>query len=112
MAALRDLQSKLVYSTRAEVADLITSAIGFITYDVVRYFETIPDRHATDPSLPILLFNFYALSIAFDHEKQTVLISTIVEVGDQPEQAYNQAQQKIAAIIKLLSIPSDEADMP
>jgi len=112
LAALRDLQSKLVYSTRAEIADLITSAIGFITYDVVRYFETIPDRHAADPSLPILLFNFYALSITFDHEKQTILISTLVEVSGQPEQAYNQAQQKIISIIKLFSTSPHEADSP
>lgn len=110
LAALRDLQSKLVYSTRAEVADLITSAIGFITYDVVRYFETIPDRHAADPSLPLLLFNFYALSMTFDHEKQTILISTLVEISDQPEQVYNQAQQKIKAIIKLLFTSSHEVD--
>ena len=47
-AALRDLQSKLVCSTRTEVAELIINAIGFITYDVVRYFETIPDSHAAD----------------------------------------------------------------
>jgi anthranilate synthase component I len=110
LAALRDLQSKLAYSTRAEVADLITSAIGFITYDVVRHFETIPDRHAADPSLPILLFNFYALSMAFDHEKQTILISTLVEVSDPPEQAYHQARQKIMAIIKLLFTSPHEAD--
>ncbi len=110
LAALRDLQSKLVYSTRTEVADLITSAAGFITYDVVRHFETIPDRHAADPSLPILLFNFYALSVTFDHEKQTILISTLVEVSDQLEQVYNQAQQKIMSVIKLLAMSSDETD--
>src|SRR5438105_2808941 len=31
LTALRDLQSKLMYSTRADVAELITSATGFIT---------------------------------------------------------------------------------
>lgn len=112
LTALRDLQAKLVYSTRAEVADLITSAAGFITYDAVRYFEDIPDRHAADLSLPILLFNFYALSLTFDHEKQTILISTLVNVGDCPKNAYQHARQKIIAIIDLLTNPSCEEDTP
>jgi len=109
--ALRDFQSRFMYSTRADVADLITSAIGFITYDAVRYFETIPDRHAKDSSLPVLLFNFYALGLSFDHEKQTILISNVVDANHQPEQAYNQAQQKIMDIIRLLSTSPDEVDL-
>jgi anthranilate synthase component 1 len=112
LTALRDLQSQLVYSTRAEVAGLITSAVGFITYDAIRYFENIPDRHVADHSLPILLFNFYALSLTFDHEKQTILINTVVEVGDHPEQAYQHARQKIMAVIELLMTSSCEADQP
>jgi anthranilate synthase component 1 len=103
LTVLRALQAQLAYSTRAELADLITSSVGFITYDAIRYFEEIPDQHAVDPSLPIVLFNFYALSLAFDHNKKTILVSTLVDVGDQPEQAYQQAQQKILSIKKMLS---------
>lgn len=105
-ALLREMQSKLAYATRAEVADLITNAMGFITYDAVRYFEDIPDRHATDASLPTLLFNFYALCLTFNHEKQTILISNITSVGDYPEQAYQAARAKIEKIIALLNTPS------
>jgi anthranilate synthase component I len=110
LTALRTLQSQLTYSTRPEAADLITNAIGFITYDAIRYFEEIPDRHSVHPSLPLLLFNFYALSLTFDHEKQTILISTLVEVGDQQEEVYNEAQKKILAIKKLLSTAIREDD--
>jgi anthranilate synthase component 1 len=110
LTALRDFQSQLSYSTRAEVTDLITGSVGFITYDAVRYFETIPDRHAANSSLPTLLFNFYALSLTFDHEKQTILISTLVKIDADLLQAYNQAQQKIMAIINIFSttIPAAE----
>lgn len=112
LTALRTLQSQLAYSTRPEVADLITNATGFITYDAIRCFEDIPDRHPSDPLLPMLLFNFYAVSLTFDHEKQRVLISAVVEVGDQPEQAYNQAQQKIIDITKHLVTTDHEDDLP
>ncbi len=103
LAALRERQTPLTFSTRNEVAHLITSAAGFITYDAVRYFEDIPDRHAADSTLPDILFNFYALSLAFDHKRQTILVSIVVETGPQPEKIYHHAREKIAKIISLLT---------
>jgi len=107
---LRDLQSRLSFATRIKIAPLITHAMGFITYDAIHYFEEISDTRVrvADSSLPIFLINFYALSLSFNHEKQTILISRLVEVGSDPEQAYNQAQRQIADIITLLTDFSDD----
>jgi anthranilate synthase component 1 len=109
---LRDLQSRLSFATRSEVADLITSAIGFITYDAVRYFEEISAHQVVDNGLPLIEFNFYALNLSFNHEKQTLLISYLVAVGADPAQAYYQAQQKIVTIIELLSTAVYEIKLP
>jgi anthranilate synthase component I len=111
-AELRDLQSRLSFVTRSEVADLITSVIGFITYDAVRYFEDIPAHRIVDTSLPLIEFNFYALSLSFNHEKQTLLISYLIEVGIDSEQAYYQAQQKINDIIELLTRSTYKTELP
>lgn len=111
LTALRHFQSQQTYVTRPEVAELITTIIGFITYDAIRYFEEIPDRHPSDPSLPILFFNAYATNLTVDHAKKTILISTIVEVDDQSEQVYIQVQQKIQTIIKLLSTEAHTQDV-
>ena len=108
LTAIRDLQAQLAYSTRAEVADLITSAAGFITYDAVRYFESIPDRHTVDASMPNAFINFYALSLAFNHEKQSILISYVVEVGDCPERAYQLGQEKIATVVASFELSRKE----
>jgi anthranilate synthase component I len=110
LTLLRDLQLKFAYSTRPEVADLITSAVGFMTYDAIRYFEVIPDRHVPDPSLPILLFNFYGQSLTFNHAMQSILISTVVEVGADPKEDYHQARQTITDIIALLKNASYEEE--
>jgi anthranilate synthase component 1 len=103
LAAIREYQSQFKCAVRAEAAGLITSAAGFITYDAVRYFEEIPDRHAADFTLPIILFNFYALSITFNHATQTILISRLVESSEHPEKSYQQARDAITGIIKALS---------
>jgi anthranilate synthase component I len=109
-SALRELQSRYRFATRSEVAPLITSTMGFVSYDAIRYFEEIPETQIVDASLPRLLFNFYALSLSFNHEKQTILISYLVETGSDPERAYDQAKQKIATIIKILSRPFCRSD--
>jgi anthranilate synthase component I len=114
ISALRKLQAQMACATRAEAADSITSAAGFIAYDAVRCFEDIPDRHPDDGSSAALSFNFYQLSLTLDHTQRTLLISTLVEAGNRPEQAYYEAQLTIAEIAGLLAdpIPEDHPAAP
>jgi anthranilate synthase component I len=55
-------------------------AVGYLTYDAVRLFEKIPDRHpATD--LPIASFSFYRSIVAFDHVQQRLVLIANAEPG-------------------------------
>lgn len=110
LTRLRHLQSQCSFATRDSIAHLINCAMGFITYDAVRYFENIPDRHPSDPLLPMLLFHFYTLSLTFDHKNKFILISTVVEISDNPETDYQKAQQTIDQIIQLLLSAAPQAD--
>lgn len=103
LVKLRNLQSQFSFSTRDDVAGLINCAAGFMTYDIVRYFENISDRHAVDPLLPILLFHFYALNLTFDHKNQSILISTVAEVSNDHEMDYQNACHNIEETIQLLA---------
>jgi len=102
LVRLRELISELSYVSRADKADFIGSAVGLMSYDAIRYFENIPDRHAQDELLPEIEFNFYRTTVTFDHEKEILLISVMTEVGNDPVQAYQQAQGKIAYLITKL----------
>lgn len=108
LTALREKQSQRSFATRPELAERITHSVGFITYDLIRAFETLPDRHLSDPLLPVICFHFYAVNLTFDYTKKTILISIIVEVDDQPEQDYHFTQQKIIEIVQLLLSPPSE----
>lgn len=103
LAMLRNFQSEYSFSTRDNVAKLINAAVGFITYDIVRYFESIPDRHPIDPLLPIMLFHFYTLNLTFDHKNKSVLISTVVEVSQDHEMDYQNACDRIEETAQLLA---------
>jgi anthranilate synthase component 1 len=55
-------------------------AVGYLTYDAIRLFEKIPDRHpATD--LPIASFSFYRALVAFDHVQQRLILIANAEPG-------------------------------
>jgi anthranilate synthase component 1 len=63
-------------------------AVGYLTYDAIRLFEKIPDRHpATD--LPIASFSFYRALVAFDHVQQRLILIANAEPGRKS--AYGEA---------------------
>jgi anthranilate synthase component 1 len=84
-------------------------AVGYLGYDLVRFFERLPNPPADDRNLPdchllltdtILIFDVVRHSI-------TVLNNALVE-GDAGA-AYDAAQAKIEAILERLSAPSAPA---
>ncbi len=97
--ALRELISTLDCYAMYPHMDFVNGAVGFLTYDAVRLFEMIPDQHCETDPLPEMQFHFYETTLMFDHVKQTLLISFMVETGANPEQAFAQAQTNIDAVI-------------
>ncbi len=64
-----------------ELPPLARGAVGYLTYDAVRLFEAIPDRHARDSEIPDALFLLFEAVIAFDHPRQSVLLLTTVDAA-------------------------------
>ena len=110
--ALRRFQTQFAYATRADVAEYISSIMGFVSYDAVRCFEDIPDRHPQDLALPTMLFHAYALNLSFDHDQRRILICLIVAVGNDAEQSYAQAQDKLNRLIDLFADDLEEPARP
>lgn len=102
---LRKLQAQYQPSTRQDVSHLISNIFGFMSYDVVHFFENIPHQQQMgDQTLPLCLFNFYALNLTFDYQQQTILISTIVDVNQhEVEVSYRKAREKIKNIKTLIA---------
>jgi anthranilate synthase component 1 len=71
---------------------LAGGAVGFVTYDAVRLFENIPDRHPDLSGLPDLFFQFHEMLLIFNHQSHTL---TIVAIS---EGTYDEASQKIEAV--------------
>jgi len=100
---MRQLISQLNYVARSDIGNRINSAVGFISYDAVRIFESIPDKHPAEGTLPDILFNFYRTTLTFDHQQQKLLISILVEINDNPEEIYIKTLEEIAKIITTIN---------
>jgi len=62
-----------------ELPPLSGGAVGFLGYDAVRIFESIPDRHPREGSIPDGLFLLFDAVVAFDHVRQRLLLVTALE---------------------------------
>ena len=65
-------------------------AVGYLTYDAVRLFERVPDRHAA-AELPLASFSFYRSLVAFDHALQRIVLIADAEPGSRG--AFERAQE-------------------
>jgi anthranilate synthase component 1 len=69
---------------------LTGGAVGYLSYDAVRLFERIPDRHPPD-GLPLASFSFYRSLVAFDHARQRIVLVADAEPGSRT--AFARAQE-------------------
>ncbi len=106
---LRELIATLACVGQPHMMDFVSGAIGFFTYDAIRLFEAIPDRHALDNPLPDMLFNFYRTTLMFNHQRQTLLISMVVDIDGDPHKQYHETQTQIDQLIKKIAGASSQA---
>lgn len=88
---LRQQFKQLHCKTSHPLSGFIGGMAGFITYDAIRLFENIPDNNPDDLQLPDIHFKFFKNGIVFDHQSNQAIITTIAEVGPEPEKSYEQA---------------------
>jgi len=78
--------------------------VGYAGYDVVRYYEPLPDAPPDDRHLPDLLFNLYDTMVVFDHAYKTVLVISHAHVDrDGVRGGYERACERIESMVQRLS---------
>jgi anthranilate synthase component I len=91
-------------------------AVGFASYDVVRYVERLPDAPHDDRGLPDMSFAFYDQMVAFDNVNKTMLVIALARLDRHETSAsgrtaaYEEARRRVDAIVARLSSP--ELDLP
>lgn len=83
----------------------VGGAVGYLSYDVVRYFECIPETAEDELDVPEAAFMLPDTLIIFDHVKhQLIVLADAHNTGD-PDVAYNDAIRRIDKIVVSLGNP-------
>ena len=80
--------------------------VGYIGYDMVRFFEDIPDKNPDDLNVPDSTFILTDTILIFDHINHTIkIVNNVILPKERPglstaqrKKIYNQALKKIEAI--------------
>ena len=77
-------------------------AVGMLAYDIVRFFEKLPDSTEDDLDLPDMAMMRVDTVLVFDHAKNLI---KIVAMTDGTERGYDLAEREIDAIVARLAGP-------
>jgi anthranilate synthase component 1 len=83
----------------------IAGAVGYLSYDIARYFEHIPVHEHDELSLPEYFFLFPSAVVVFDHVKSEIEIVTVPQLNGDHAKAYGAAQQQADALFSALTTP-------
>ena len=106
---LHVLQAEFEAYTPVDIPGLprfVGGAVGFLSYDIVRYFERLPDTATRDLDVPDAAFMLPDTVIIFDHAKhQLIALANAHNTNDDPDAAYNEAIRRIDKIVVALGNP-------
>lgn len=86
--------------------NLFGGAVGYMSYDSVRYVEKLPDSTTDDLDLPDIYFMFYDVVIIFDRLNKTMKVVCSAHLdGRDIKDVYQDAIDKIDCVIDKLRTP-------
>ncbi len=100
-----------------ELPPFCAGAVGYVGYDVVRYYERLLNPPPDDRHIPDLAFAFYDRMVIFDNVTKALIVVAMAHVGEgrSPEAAYRDACRRVDEIVRRLgSKPGELApfDLP
>lgn len=81
-------------------------AVGYLGYDMVRFFEKLPEETVDDLGIPDSLFMITGTIVIFDNVTQKIkVVSNAYTEGVEAETAYREAVERIEEMISRLRRP-------
>jgi anthranilate synthase component 1 len=91
---------------------LVGGAVGFMSYDIVRYFERLPNTATDDLDLPDASFMLPDTLVIFDHVKHEIIILANAHNQGDAVGAYQDAIARIDEISQAIRQPLEIIENP
>ena len=73
--AMKQVMNRYKVESSLELPDFQGGALGFISYDYIRYIERIPNQTTDDMTIPDVYFLLFEEWFTYDHQEHTLWIS-------------------------------------
>jgi anthranilate synthase component 1 len=110
LAELQKLMAQFHFVARPEIPHFAGGAVGYIGYDVVRFFEPkVPIHPRDDLKLPGMMFMIARMLLVFDHRFRKLRLVTLAKIDNDTsvDQAYDRAQRDLENAIGQLNQPAN-----
>jgi anthranilate synthase component 1 len=91
---------------------LVGGAVGYLSYDIVRYFERLPESAPDELDVPEAAFMLPDSLVIFDHVKRQLIVMANAHNTGDADAAYQDAIRRIDRICSALGRPLPPMDEP
>src|SRR2546423_9858935 len=106
LTQLQQVLSRFQFVAPSDVPHFLGGAVGYIGYDVVRFFEpTVPIHPGDDLHIPEMMFMIPRMLLVFDHRFRKLRLICNAHIDDQifADQAYERAEASLKTTLSQLS---------
>ncbi len=90
----------------------VGGAVGFIGYDVVRWFEELPDTAGQELDVPDAAFMLPDTLVIFDHVRHRLILLANAHNQGDPAAAWDDANRRLDELAAILAQPLPVGDLP
>ena len=107
LAVLEALLARYATGPIEGLPPLHSGAVGYLSYDAVRYVEHLPDQPPDDRGLPEMMWQFVGSLAALDRFGQTLTLvrNIFIDLEDDLDAAYSDAVDRLHAAADRLGMP-------
>ena len=109
---VESILSKYEVVNSGDLPRFMGGAVGYLSYEVVRYFEDIPHGNQNVLDVPESVFMLTKTFLVFDHVRHMIQVVSHVKLNGVIEDEYVKAIERIDGIIERLNSPLDPSDIP
>ena len=112
---LQKLLARFQFVVPQEIPHFVGGAVGYIGYDIVRFFEpTVPVHANDDLDLPEMMFVIAQTLLVFDHRfrKLRLVTNAYIDNETSPDDAYDRARENLEISVKKFKQPTVLRPLP
>lgn len=107
LSALEELMQNYRPVHNQELPNFHGGAVGYMSYDMVRFVEELPDNTEDELQLPDCFFMIAETLLIFDHVNHQIQVVANAHIDGDVDAAYAKALAKIEALVEKLTTASE-----